>query len=78
MTIEKRYSLRKAAAVTGMDRKSIRRRLEVELGLVFPKGHRGQKFYIRETDLERLIRLRTPYPDWSRLRGPKSKRSNVA
>lgn len=78
MSIEKRYSLRSAAVMAGMDRKTIRRRLEVELGLVFPKRRRGQNFYIRESDLERLMRLGTPYPDWSRLRGPKSARSRVS
>lgn len=67
MAIEPRYSLRRAAEALGVDRGTLKGWLAEE-GIFFSGVARGSKYLIREADLERVIRKRSPSSDMPRLR----------
>ena len=66
--IERCYSLRAAAKVLGIDRKTLKAWLVSELALRMPEVRRGSKAVIRHSDLERLLEKRGPRVDWTILR----------
>ena len=65
--IEHCYSLRRAAKVLGVARGTLKVWLAQE-GLVMPELARGARAMIRERDLERLIRKRSPQSNFAVLR----------
>lgn len=71
--IEQRYSIRKAAQLLGVNRKTLRRWLEVDLGFRMPKVAQGSKILLSEKDIEAVLRKHSPSVDWNLLR-----RSHVA
>lgn len=71
--IAPRYSIRKAAQLLGINRKTLRRWLEVDLGFRMPRVKQGSKILLTEKDIEAVLRRHSPSVDWNLLR-----RSNVA
>ena len=65
MPFEKHYSLRAAAKAIGVSRENLKGWLVADLAMEFPKISKGSKFMIRESDLERVIRLRRPQSNWA-------------
>lgn len=58
--IERTYSLRRAACLTGLSRPTLKRWLRQDLGLVLPRVERGSKVLINGSDIEFLIHRRSP------------------
>lgn len=52
MAIEKHLSLRKAARLAGIDCKTLKRWMELEMGICFPKVRHGSIILVRERDVE--------------------------
>lgn len=66
--IELHYSLSKAATLLGVDRHTLRRWLEVDLGLSFPDVRQGSKMLISESQVQLVIKRHSPKVDWKLLR----------
>lgn len=73
MALEKCYSLRKAAKILGVSRKSLKKMLLLDLALELPNLSRGQRNFIRESVLERLINKRSPKTNFMILRSPRAR-----
>ena len=58
MAIEKHVCLREAARQSGVGRKALKRWLQKDLGICFPKVPRGSKIMVRERDVERVLEKR--------------------
>ena len=59
MAIEKRYSLRGAAKAVGVSRDTLRRWLQIDLGVTFPDVTRGSKHLLTEAQINAVLRKRT-------------------
>lgn len=66
--IEPHYSLNKAATLLGVNRHTLRRWLEVDLGLSFPDVRQGSKMLISESQVQAVIKKHSPKVDWKLLR----------
>jgi transposase-like protein len=66
--IERHYSLSKAATLLGVNRHTLRRWLEVDLGLSFPDVRQGSMMLISESTVQAVIRKHSPKVDWKLLR----------
>lgn len=73
MALEKCYSLRKAAKILGVSRTSLKKMLLLELGLELPNLSHGQRNFIRESVLERLINTRAPKTNFLILRSRRAR-----
>lgn len=73
---ERRFSLRGACREYGISRPTLRAWLIAD-GLFFPKLYRNQKFFIRQSDIERVIGKREPHADFARLRAIKGHRERT-
>jgi hypothetical protein len=71
--MEKHYSLAAAAAMVGVDRKTLRRWL-VEMGFVLPDNPRRGIVLVRETDLNAVVRKHSVQSNFAAMR----KASNFA
>lgn len=58
VAIEKRYSLKAAAKALGIGRDTLRRWLEIDLGMRFPAVTRGSKHLITESQIDAVMRKR--------------------
>ena len=58
MAIEKRYSLSSAAKNVGVSRDTLRRWLEIDLGMQFPNVTRGSKHLVSEAQVNAVLRKR--------------------
>lgn len=76
MSVERCFSISKAAKSIGVERHTLKRWL-LEIGLVLPEVRRGSRQMIRESDLERVIAKRGPHVNYKLLR-TRSQRSQVA
>jgi predicted site-specific integrase-resolvase len=56
--LEKHYSLRTAAKLIGVNRKTLHKWLRQDLGILLPRVRRGGKVMIRERDIERVVAKR--------------------
>ena len=56
--LEKHYSLSEAARQIGVARKTLRRWLVQDCGILLPRVRRGGKVMIRERDIERVLAKR--------------------
>jgi predicted site-specific integrase-resolvase len=68
VSLERHYSLREASALTGISRQTLRRWLEIDLGLRFPAITRGSKLMLREQDIQSVLRKHSPCVDWTLLK----------
>lgn len=59
MAIQKRYSLSQAAKAVGISRDTLRRWLEVDLGMRFPDVARGSKYLVTEDQVNASVRKRS-------------------
>jgi hypothetical protein len=59
VAIEKRYSLSGAAKAVGVSRDTLRRWLEIDLGMRFPDVARGSKHLVTEAQINASLRKRT-------------------
>lgn len=71
--IERHISLRKAARDVGVDRSTMKRWLEEELGFKFPRVRHGAKLLVAEADVLRVLARRKdvralPPPEFGRKR----------
>jgi predicted site-specific integrase-resolvase len=66
--ITERYSIRQAAKLTGINRHTLRRWLELDLGFRMPDVARGSKILLTEKDIEAVLRKHSPTVDWNLLR----------
>ncbi len=66
--ITERYSIRKAARLIGISRKTLRRWLEVDLGMRMPDVPRGGKILLSERDIEAVLKKHSPHVDFQLLR----------
>lgn len=66
--IEKTASLRSWAMQIGVQPKTLKRWLALDLCMVLPRVDRGSKVLIRESDIERVVRKRLATSDWKRKR----------
>jgi hypothetical protein len=58
VAIEKRYSLSSAAKTVGVSRDTLRRWLEIDLGMRFPAVTRGSKHLVTESQINAVLRRR--------------------
>ena len=63
MGIERRVSLGQAARLSGINRTTLRRWLESDLGFVFPNRARGSKVLLRESEIEAVLSAHSPKVD---------------
>ncbi len=56
--LEKHYSLSEAARLIGVDRRSVKRWLRQDLGILLPRVRKGGKVLIRERDVQRVVEKR--------------------
>jgi excisionase family DNA binding protein len=59
VAIQKRYSLSQAAKAVGISRDTLRRWLEIDLGMRFPSVTRGSKVLVTEDQVNAVLRKRT-------------------
>jgi excisionase family DNA binding protein len=59
VAIQKRYSLSQAAKAVGVSRDTLRRWLEIDLGIRFPSVARGGKYLVTEDQVNATLRKRT-------------------
>lgn len=59
MAIERRYSLTQAAKLVGVKRHTLRRWLQLDLGMRFPRVVSGGKFLITEAQINAVLSKRT-------------------
>ena len=55
MAIEKRYSLSSAAKTVGVSRDTLRRWLEIDLGMRFPNVTQGSKHLVTEAQINAVL-----------------------
>lgn len=58
MSIEKHLSLRAAARQAGVDGKTLKDWMRLDLGICFPKVRHGAKLLVRERDVEFVLAKR--------------------
>ena len=58
MAIEKHYSLTSAAKILGVGRDTLRRWLEIDLGMRFPNLTRGSKHLVTQAQIDAVLRNR--------------------
>ena len=76
--IERHYSLSKAAELLGVNRTTLRRWLEVDLGLAFPDVRQGSKMLVSESNIQAVVRKHSPKVDWKLVKRSSPERSRVA
>ncbi len=69
MRLEPLIGLPEAARILCVSRRTLRRWLSEELGIIFPQGKRGVRRLVRVRDLEILVRIHAGTPDWTLARG---------
>ncbi len=68
MALERTYSLRQAATILGIARRTLRKWLLSDLALAVPEVPRGSHLMIRQSDLERLMECRGLQVNWQAAR----------
>lgn len=58
MSIEKHMSLNAAAKLAGVDHHTMKRWIELDLGVQFPRVRHGAKLLVREKDVEYVLARR--------------------
>ena len=66
--ITEHYSIRQAAKLIGVNRHTLRRWLEVDLGYRMPTVAQGSKILLSERDIEAVLKKHCPHVDWNLLR----------
>lgn len=66
--ISQRYSISEAARLIGIDRGTLRRWLEVDLGLRMPVVTNGSKILLNDAQIEAVLKKHSPSVDWNLLR----------
>jgi predicted site-specific integrase-resolvase len=66
--ITERYSIRKAAKLIGVNRHTLRRWLEIDLGYRMPDVPQGSKILLSDRDIEAVLKKHSPMVDWQLLR----------
>jgi predicted site-specific integrase-resolvase len=75
MSLPEYIPLADAARKLGVTRKTLRRWLQVEAGIVFAPAPRGTKRLVKVTDVEMVLRVHAGRPDWPLLRMQKAARA---
>jgi len=57
MTLEKHYSLGEASRIIGVEGRTLERWLR-QVGILLPRVRHGAKVMIRESDIERVLKIR--------------------
>lgn len=56
--IEKHYSINRAAKIAGITDKTLKRWLQEDLGIVFPRVRHGAKLLVRQADVMLILAKR--------------------